>query len=574
MKSALILLLLFSGLTFGQQITKKPYLSWEGESSTTMTISWETDTPLNSIVQYGKSVPFSHTVQTDSLCTLHHIQLTGLEPNTVYLYHVSSSEGPTSEVYQFRTGSPYLVSYRFGVMGDDRDGDQVHQSIINSIGTFDPDFLINTGDLVGNASNMASWAAFFDIEKNLIGYVPLMPAQGNHDDYGHWYQKFFALPNNVDPAWELFYAYSYGNAYFIVLNSNFSTYWTAPGKSEYNWLEDQLQNQAQNYDWRFVVFHHPPYGSGHHGGWEPGATYWVPLFETYGVDAVFNGHNHFYEHSIKNGIHYFTIGGGGADLHSMSTPDENPYRVKFEEVYHYAIVDVDGPNLSIKVYREDNSLMDAMEKTKDFSLPIFLSEFTANREENHTRIYWQTESEMDLVGFSLERKIGEISDYSLVSSYETDDALRAAGTTNMEKDYEYQDRFYSENQDYRYLLKAHFVDGTVEEFGPVEVQKIDKGGVFASGISISNFPNPFNVSTRIKIYLPNVLSTQNHLTVGIYDVSGRRVKSFMEREPRSGHYEITWNGTDENGELVSSGIYLVRVVWGNTYSVHKITILK
>ena len=45
----------------------------------------------------------------------------------------------------------------------------------------------------------------------------------------------------------------------------------------------------------------------------------VPLFEQYGVDVVFSGDDHFYRHSLRNGIHYIITGGGGAPLHDVGT---------------------------------------------------------------------------------------------------------------------------------------------------------------------------------------------------------------------------------------------------------------
>src|SRR5262249_61791186 len=66
---------------------------------------------------------------------------------------------------------------------------------------------------------------------------------------------------------------------------------------------------------RFIARPPPPYSTSIHGGQPELREMWTPIFERYGVDAVFSGHDHVYERSEKNGIRYFVSGGGGAPLY-------------------------------------------------------------------------------------------------------------------------------------------------------------------------------------------------------------------------------------------------------------------
>ncbi len=67
------------------------------------------------------------------------------------------------------------------------------------------------------------------------------------------------------------------------------------------------------------------------------------------------------------------------------------------------------------------------------------------------------------------------------------------------------------------------------------------------------YPNPFNPSTTISYELPGA----GAVDLKIYDVAGRLVKSLMDREHiKAGRHEVTWNGRDESGRSVSTGIYL------------------
>ena len=67
-----------------------------------------------------------------------------------------------------------------------------------------------------------------------------------------------------------------------------------------------------------------------------------------------------------------------------------------------------------------------------------------------------------------------------------------------------------------------------------------------------NYPNPFNSNTCIKYSL----NVSEKIELAIYNLLGREVKTLVKKHQSSGEYEITWDGTDDSGKEVSSGIYL------------------
>jgi hypothetical protein len=72
--------------------------------------------------------------------------------------------------------------------------------------------------------------------------------------------------------------------------------------------------------------------------------------------------------------------------------------------------------------------------------------------------------------------------------------------------------------------------------------------------SVGNYPNPFNPSTTIRYELPKDASVK----MEIYDVTGRKVKTLLDGSRSAGYYSVVWNGRDENGREVASGMYLYR----------------
>jgi len=92
-----------------------------------------------------------------------------------------------------------------------------------------------------------------------------------------------------------------------------------------------------------------------------------------------------------------------------------------------------------------------------------------------------------------------------------------------------------------------------------------------------NYPNPFNPSTSIKFSIPSV-ETQNiasqRVTLKIYDLLGREIKTLADREMSPGNYTVTWNADDNYGKKVSTGIYLYSINAGKFAQTRKMILMK
>lgn len=71
-----------------------------------------------------------------------------------------------------------------------------------------------------------------------------------------------------------------------------------------------------------------------------------------------------------------------------------------------------------------------------------------------------------------------------------------------------------------------------------------------------NYPNPFNPTTIISYDLPTV----SDVALTVYDITGREVRTLQKHEQPAGHYEIQWNGVDNSGNPVSTGLYFARLL--------------
>jgi flagellar hook assembly protein FlgD len=89
-----------------------------------------------------------------------------------------------------------------------------------------------------------------------------------------------------------------------------------------------------------------------------------------------------------------------------------------------------------------------------------------------------------------------------------------------------------------------------------------------------NYPNPFNPSTTIVFNVPGESGKKELVKLSIYDTRGRYVKTLIDSELESGAHKIVWDGKNEEGKSVSSGIYLYTLSTKNEMFTKKMTVLK
>jgi len=337
-------------------IEKGPYLQNVGKNH--ITIMWETLYESESRVEYGLTKDYDLFVENTKEVELHEVTLRPLRPDTKYYYKISS--GLTSKTGTFRTAPSHNIPFKFVVYGDSRDDSDMHRDIAKNILKADPDLILNVGDMVNNGKKDYQWESqFFEPLRDVINHIPIYTVLGNHEDNSRNYFALFSLPNN-----ESWYSFNYSNCHFTILDTN-KDY--SKGSSQYKWLKNDLAKAKTK--WKFVLFHHPPYGSGtHHDSTLKTRNILTPLFRKHGVDIAFSGHHHIYERTypidsafepISTPVTYIITGGAGAKLHRI-----NPkvWAAAVQDTNNFCVVSVDGEKLDLK------ALDDYGRRIDDFSI--------------------------------------------------------------------------------------------------------------------------------------------------------------------------------------------------------------
>ena len=85
-----------------------------------------------------------------------------------------------------------------------------------------------------------------------------------------------------------------------------------------------------------------------------------------------------------------------------------------------------------------------------------------------------------------------------------------------------------------------------------------------------NYPNPFNPETKINFGIPE----SQHVKLAVYDILGRKISELLNSTLPAGTYDVTWNGTSDSGQKVSSGIYFYVLVTEKQQLVRKMILNK
>lgn len=132
-------------------------------------------------------------------------------------------------------------------------------------------------------------------------------------------------------------------------------------------------------------------------------------------------------------------------------------------------------------------------------------------------------------------------------------------------------------------LHINFRDGTQKSISIEEIQKIAFNQISSVNLHngstqqllqtfalFQNHPNPFNPTTTIQYKLPR----SGKIQLKIFNIKGQLVRSFWKEHIKSGLYQFQWNGCNENGETVSTGVYIYQIHFQNQLLSRRMLLIK
>ena len=245
-------------------------------------------------------------------------------------------------------------------------------------------------------------------------------------------------------------------------------------------------------------------------------------------------------------------------------------------------ISVPTDDVVIKIYNDTNTdditmkyadlTLSRVTYSGDASLPVELAEFATKSLDGRVLVTWRTASETENLGFILERKPTNKGSFKEIASFITNDALIGQGSKTSGASYQYTDKDVRVGETYSYRLSDVDYNNktTRHASSDVTVQADDPAMVPESAVLLQAYPNPFNPSTTLRYGIPS----ESLVSLIVYDIAGNEIARLVEGPQEAGWHTAVWNGLNNQGQPIPTGVYLAHLEDQSNSKVIKISYLK
>ena len=201
----------------------------------------------------------------------------------------------------------------------------------------------------------------------------------------------------------------------------------------------------------------------------------------------------------------------------------------------------------------------------DYPLSVELNSFTSTAGDGKVTLKWTTESEIENLGFNIYRSTKSNVKFLIIN----DELIQGAGSSSSRHEYEYVDKGLTNEIKYWYKLEDVDYSGNTKLHEPVSATPMKKAAPKEFRL-YPNYPNPFNPFTTISYDLPD----DGLVELTVYNMRGEKITTLMQGNQEAGSYRLNWDGTSQSGEMVSSGIYFLRIASGSYSKTSKMVFIR
>ena len=257
-----------------------------------------------------------------------------------------------------------------------------------------------------------------------------------------------------------------------------------------------------------------------------------------------------------------------SDGSTITKVDENEHDTN--NCGEFSLAKLDSDTFVLAYSRENNTgILKTFAVSSEGTLPVELTSFELLETRNDgITLQWVTESEINNLGFNLDRK-APITDWSQIASYITHPELQGQGSVSHQTIYTFTDNTVQENESYDYRLSDVDYDGNVK-YHSLQLMGVSSTNIPEQFVLDPNYPNPFNPTTKIHYGIPS----ESKVLLTIFDMLGKEVIRLIDENQDAGYRTIAWNGTDAMGRNVGAGMYFYFLKAGDFRQTRKMILLK
>lgn len=196
-------------------------------------------------------------------------------------------------------------------------------------------------------------------------------------------------------------------------------------------------------------------------------------------------------------------------------------------------------------------------------IAVELYSFNAEVSERQVILKWNTATETENMGFQIYRSQIKDGEFEKI----TEKIIPGAGTSGEAHTYSYTDQDVQSGKTYYYKLADVDFAGNMKFHGPISVTM---EAIPTSYSLEQNYPNPFNPETNIEYQLPKSC----HVLIKIYNTVGQEIKTLIDEKREAGFYQISWDGKDNSGKKVGTGIYIYQLKAEEFVAVKKMVMIQ
>ena len=363
---------------------------WQEDPTTESYIGWTTKGPIpvfgnrvyyDTVSRNGKvkdyrfkKKPYLQKPYPYSVSMLHAVKLKNLTPDTTYYFVIKSGKDVSKE-YHFRTAPKKNKAFSLFFGGDSRSDRPKRREINELMGKMfeeNPDVLalVHGGDFVNNGAKWKEWKAWMEdhqLTTTPKGRVlPIIPTRGNHEISRVLFDNVFLHPGKLKRS--NYFTTRIADLSLITLNTNIVL-----GGPQKKWLKKELDKAKKESTWIIPNYHRPAFPAVKRPG--RALKHWVPMFEDYQVDLVFESDGHtlkrtapVYRGKVNHdkGIIYVGEGGLGVKQREPKMHNEWYFQAPGYAVskHHIMRLKVLPKRMQLDIHLDDGSRFDSIKFAK------------------------------------------------------------------------------------------------------------------------------------------------------------------------------------------------------------------